>query len=78
MSSVLQQIQSGELPESKLKDQLELVKNMVDDSDEDFEYEESDHERNELSDSEYSYDSVDENASDISDDLIEKNIDCWI
>ena len=78
VSSVLEQIAEGKLPEASLKDQLELVQNMKDDSDSDYEHREDERDRNELSDSDYTDDSFDENASDISDDLIEKNIDCWI
>jgi activating signal cointegrator complex subunit 3 len=60
---------------ANLENQMELVENMIDDSDEDYEERPEDFDHNELSDSDYSYDSVEDNASDISDDLIEKNVD---
>ena len=72
---IIDKVQSGELSNLKLEDQFELIQNIPSESEDDDSNPER--ERNELSDSEYSDDSQ-EYASDVSDDLIEKNVDCWI
>lgn len=73
---IIEKAQSGELSNTKMEDQFELIQNIESESDNESS-EPSDRERNELSDSDYSEDS-ESYASDVSDDLIEKNIDCWI
>ena len=76
VNAVLNQIESGSLKESSLDKQFELIQNMPDHEISDESDSDDDRKRNELSDSDY--DTDEEYASDISDDPIEKSVDCWI
>mmetsp|Transcript_42533 Transcript_42533/g.49658 ORF Transcript_42533/g.49658 Transcript_42533/m.49658 type:complete len:374 (-) Transcript_42533:43-1164(-) len=75
VNMLIEKFDKGEISKNQIENQFTMLQNMPDvESSGD---EAQDRDKNELYDSDYSDDS-NEYASDVSDDLIEKNIDCWI